>query len=86
MLYIAAELLVLPMFVLMLARVLMALGFGAIFVTKRRASVENNSPRRDYYFLLLELSSSLGLASGPLLTGAFVALLPKARAAPAVPT
>ena len=76
--YMAVELTLSPLWLLMCARVAMALGFGAVYVTKRRAAVVTNDTQRDYYFLLLELSSSLGLASGPLITGTFVALLPRA--------
>ncbi len=76
--YMAVELTLSPLWLLMCARVAMALGFGAVYVTKRRAAVVTNDAQRDYYFLLLELSSSLGLASGPLITGTFVALLPRA--------
>ena len=44
-----------------------------VAAAKRRAGLEPNVRRREYLFMLFELSASVGMASGPLLTG-FLAL------------
>ena len=71
--FLLVEVLEWPHFLLLACRVLMSLGFGAGFAAKRRAGLEPNVRRREYLFMLFELSASVGMASGPLLTG-FLAL------------
>ena len=71
--FLLVEVLEWPRFLLLACRVLMSLGFGAGFAAKRRAGLEPNVRRREYLFMLFELSASVGMASGPLLTG-FLAL------------
>ena len=65
------------MTLLVLGRIVASAGFGAVYATKRRASVEDSPKRREFLFLLLELSSSFGMASGPMLAGLFAYLLPR---------
>ena len=61
---------------LLACRVLMSLGFGAGYAAKQRAGSEPDPRRREYLFMLLELASSLGMASGPILTGGLTLVWP----------
>ena len=74
--FLGVEWLELPAPYLLACRVLMALGFGAGYAAKRRAGIEPEPKRREYLFMLLELACSVGMASGPLLTGGLALLLP----------
>ena len=74
--FLGVEWLELPAPYLLSCRVLMALGFGAGYAAKRRAGIEPEPKRREYLFMLLELACSVGMASGPLLTGGLALLLP----------
>ena len=76
--YVMAEATGASLHVLISTRIAMSLGFGAIYCTKRRAAVERDPRQREYLFLLLELASSSGMASGPMLTGAMLLVLPTA--------
>lgn len=76
MAFFAAEALALPIDMLFAARVLMSLGFGAGFAAKRRAGLEPDPQRREYHFLRLELANSLGMAGGPIMSGALAVMLP----------
>ena len=74
--FLCVEWLELPAHYLLGCRVLMAFGFGAGYAAKRRAGIEPEPKRREYLFMLLELACSVGMASGPLLTGGLALLLP----------
>ena len=76
--YVLAEAIGASLHVLISTRIAMSLGFGAIYCTKRRAAVEQDPRQREYLFLLLELASSSGMASGPMLTGSMLLMLPTA--------
>jgi MFS family permease len=76
--YVVAEAIGASLHVLISTRIAMSLGFGAIYCTKRRAAVDRDPRQREYLFLLLELASSSGMASGPMLTGAMLLVLPTA--------
>lgn len=62
--------------VLYAARAIAALGFGAGFAAKRRYSMDEEPRRRELFFMLHELTSSLGIACGPLFVGCLGLLLP----------
>ena len=62
--YVVAEAIGASLHFLISTRIAMSLGFGAIYCTKRRAAVERDPRQREYLFLLLELASSSGMASG----------------------
>ena len=76
--YVVAEAIGASLHFLISTRIAMSLGFGAIYCTKRRAAVERDPRQREYLFLLLELASSSGMASGPMLTGVMLLVLPTA--------
>ncbi len=71
-----AEWLYWPVEALLACRVLMSLGFGAAFASKRRMGTEPDPQRREYLFMFIELASSLGMAAGPLVTGGLANVLP----------
>lgn len=75
--FFAAEVLRLPLRVLVASRVLMALGFGAGFAAKRRAGAEADPRRREAHFMQLEMWNSLGMATGPLISGILAVALPE---------
>lgn len=74
--FLLAEIFHMPLDVLLAARVLMSLGFGAGFAAKRRAGQEAAPQEREYHFLRLELANSLGMAGGPILSGGLSNIVP----------
>jgi MFS family permease len=74
--FLLAELHAWPLDVLIGARFLMALGFGASFAVKRRAALEVQASRRELHFMHIALCNTLGAAGGPLIAGIAAYCLP----------